>query len=113
MKNKEVSLSKFFNPKSIAVVGASNRPGSVGCALMKNIAKSDYPGTVFMGSSNFTFQGLLNQGELNERYSDKEHYVMYLNKFDALGREKFLKSGSGRIFIKRQLKNYLKTTDLA
>jgi superfamily II DNA or RNA helicase/HKD family nuclease len=44
----------------------------------------DYPGTVFMGSSNFTFQGLLNQGELNERYSDKEHYAQYLNKFEAL-----------------------------
>jgi superfamily II DNA or RNA helicase/HKD family nuclease len=44
----------------------------------------DYPGTVFMGSSNFTFQGLVNQGELNERYSDKEHYVMYFNKFETL-----------------------------
>lgn len=44
----------------------------------------DYPGTVFMGSSNFTFQGLHNQGELNERYSDKEHYLMYLNKFESL-----------------------------
>lgn len=44
----------------------------------------DYPGTIFMGSSNFTFQGLLNQGELNERYSDKERYLMYLNKFESL-----------------------------
>lgn len=31
----------------------------------------------------------------------------YLNKKDAKGREKFLKSGSGRKFLKRQLKNYL------
>lgn len=44
----------------------------------------DYPGTVFMGSSNFTFQGLHNQGELNERYADKEHYLMYLKKFESL-----------------------------
>ena len=44
----------------------------------------DYPGTVFMGSSNFTFQGLLNQGELNERYSDKERYEAYLKKFKNL-----------------------------
>lgn len=44
----------------------------------------DYPGTVFMGSSNFTFQGLLNQGELNERYSDKERYESYLKKFESL-----------------------------
>ena len=44
----------------------------------------DYPGTVFMGSSNFTFQGLLNQGELNERYSDKERYESYVKKFESL-----------------------------
>lgn len=44
----------------------------------------DLPGTVFMGSSNFTFQGLLNQGELNERYNDKERYISYLQKFEAL-----------------------------
>lgn len=44
----------------------------------------DLPGTVFMGSSNFTFQGLLNQGELNERYNDKERYNSYLQKFEAM-----------------------------
>ena len=30
----------------------------------------------------------------------------YLNKLDALGREKFLKSGSGRNYLKKQLQNY-------
>lgn len=44
----------------------------------------DYPGTVFMGSSNFTFQGLINQGELNDRYSDKEKYETYLKKFESM-----------------------------
>lgn len=34
---------------------------------------------------------------------------LYLNKFDALGREKFLKSGSGRKFLKKQLANHLIT----
>ena len=32
----------------------------------------------------------------------------YLDKRDALGREKFLKSGSGHRFIRKQLSNYLK-----
>lgn len=32
---------------------------------------------------------------------------MYLNKMDALGREKFLKSGAGHRFLKKQLENYL------
>jgi len=31
----------------------------------------------------------------------------YLNKKDALRRERFLKSGSGRRFVKKQLYNYL------
>jgi len=31
----------------------------------------------------------------------------YVNKMDALGREKFLKSGSGRRFLKKQLTHYL------
>lgn len=31
----------------------------------------------------------------------------YLNKLDALGREKFLKSGAGRRFLKKQLRYYL------
>lgn len=31
----------------------------------------------------------------------------YLNKSDALGREKFLKSGSGRKYIRKQLSHYL------
>lgn len=47
----------------------------------------DLPGTVFMGSSNLTFQGLLNQGELNERYNDKDRYQQYVNKFESLWKD--------------------------
>ena len=35
------------------------------------------------------------------------YYEAYLNKKDAEGREKFLKSGSGHRFLKKQLKNTL------
>lgn len=31
----------------------------------------------------------------------------YLHKIDALGREKFLKSGSGRRFLQKQMRHYL------
>ncbi|NQU64004.1 MAG: hypothetical protein HQ517_06935, partial [SAR324 cluster bacterium] len=41
-------------------------------------------GTVFMGSSNLTYQGLISQGELNEEYNDREHYQEYFGKFKAL-----------------------------
>lgn len=35
------------------------------------------------------------------------YYEAYLNKNDAVGREKFLKSGSGWKFLKKQLVHYL------
>jgi len=37
------------------------------------------------------------------------YYEAYINKMDAEGRERYLKSGSGRKYIKRQLNNYLKS----
>jgi putative endonuclease len=38
------------------------------------------------------------------------YYEAYVTKADALGREKFLKSGSGRTYLKKQLKNYFLLT---
>lgn len=34
------------------------------------------------------------------------YFEGYLNRKDALGREKFLKSGSGRNYLKKQLNNF-------
>ena len=60
---------------------------------------------------------------LNKRIAEHEHgasfatkyrgpwkliyYEAYLERSDALGREKYLKSGAGRRFLRAQLKNYL------
>ena len=41
------------------------------------------------------------------------YYEAYLHKMDALGREKFLKSGSGRRFIEKQLRHYLAEGNVA
>jgi len=35
------------------------------------------------------------------------YYEAYLHQADALGREKYLKSGGGRRFLKAQLRHYL------
>jgi putative endonuclease len=35
------------------------------------------------------------------------YYEAYLNQADALGRERYLKSGAGRRFLKGQLRHYL------
>lgn len=36
---------------------------------------------------------------------------MYLDKRDAIGREKFLKSGAGRRYLKHQLNHYLTSVE--
>ncbi|MGB9713702.1 MAG: acetate--CoA ligase alpha subunit [Candidatus Bathyarchaeales archaeon] len=40
-------LDKIFNPKSVAVIGASDEEGSVGRALMKNFLESGFKGKVY------------------------------------------------------------------
>jgi acetyltransferase len=42
-----LNLDKIFNPKSVAVIGASNEEGSVGYALMKNFMESGFAGRVY------------------------------------------------------------------
>ncbi|MFH1849992.1 MAG: GNAT family N-acetyltransferase [archaeon] len=43
----DASLDKLFNPRTIAVVGATNKKGSVGYALMKNLVGNGYDGIVY------------------------------------------------------------------
>jgi len=41
------NLNRLFNPKGVAVIGASERQGSVGCAIMKNLMTGNEKFTVF------------------------------------------------------------------
>ena len=41
------SIESFINPKSIAVVGATNRPESVGLASYKNLLQAGYTGVLY------------------------------------------------------------------
>ncbi|RLI50136.1 acetyl CoA synthetase, partial [Candidatus Bathyarchaeota archaeon] len=40
-------LEAFFEPKSIAVIGASRKTGKVGYEVLKNILESGFKGKVF------------------------------------------------------------------
>lgn len=44
----------------------------------------------------------------NRKPLELVYYEYYLNQADALGREKFLKSGSGHRYINKQMSNYFK-----
>lgn len=41
------SLNKIFYPKTIALIGASNRPATVGNALMKNLLAAGFEGIIY------------------------------------------------------------------
>ena len=45
VRNNDISF--FFNPKSIAVIGASSTPGKVGFNVLKNIIESKYSGKLY------------------------------------------------------------------
>lgn len=58
------------------------------------------------------FKRLLTHNSKTVYYSKRKapwkliYFEAYLLRSDALGREKFLKSGSGKQFLKKQLRNY-------
>jgi acyl-CoA synthetase (NDP forming) len=40
------NLDAMFNPKSVALIGASNRPRALGQVVMHNLVESAYAGTI-------------------------------------------------------------------
>src|SRR3989344_2031530 len=44
----------------------------------------DFPGTVFMGSSNLTYRGLIGQGELNDSTREKSKFQEYQSQFENM-----------------------------
>jgi superfamily II DNA or RNA helicase/HKD family nuclease len=44
----------------------------------------DFPGTMFLGSSNFTYNGLIDQGELNSTTRDKAEFIEACEKFESM-----------------------------
>ena len=54
-----MSLDPFFNPQSVAVVGASSHVGKVGYEILAGLIKGGYPGAVFpINPSHSEVQGL-------------------------------------------------------
>ena len=50
----------------------------------ENAQKEKSKGTVLVGSSNFTFSGLLGQGELNNKLTDNQSYDEHMSYFEKL-----------------------------
>jgi len=53
------SLDVFFEPKSVAVVGASPKPEKLGCIVIENLINMGYPGKIYPVNPNYAeIQGL-------------------------------------------------------
>jgi acetyltransferase len=53
------NLDKLFEPKSIAVIGASNTKGSVGYILLRNLIGAEYEGVVYpVNKTSLAVQGI-------------------------------------------------------
>src|SRR5574340_1057603 len=61
------AMEQFFNPKSIAVIGANDKPNSIGSALMDNIIQGGFTGTVIpINPHHETIHGLKAYGTVTE-----------------------------------------------
>lgn len=61
------NLDRMLNPKTIAVVGASERPESVGAAVMRNLVEGGFPGAVYpINPRRSTVQGLKAYARLSD-----------------------------------------------
>ncbi|MGZ4455759.1 MAG: bifunctional acetate--CoA ligase family protein/GNAT family N-acetyltransferase, partial [Nocardioides sp.] len=45
---ESASIEKFFNPRSVAVIGASRRQDTIGQALVRNLVMGDFTGRVYV-----------------------------------------------------------------
>jgi acetyltransferase len=54
---RDESLRELFKPRSVAVIGASNRPGTVGASLFRNLLQSDYRGSAYPVNPSWTSVG--------------------------------------------------------
>ena len=42
------AIDRLLNPRSVAIVGASDRPGSLGASVLKNLVEADFPGDIHL-----------------------------------------------------------------
>jgi acetyl coenzyme A synthetase (ADP forming)-like protein len=48
MDSIETQMDRFFNPKSVAIIGASRRPGRIGHIVVEQMVAAKYPGRLYL-----------------------------------------------------------------
>ncbi len=80
------SLEPFFRPRSVAVVGASKRRGSIGGELFRNILSADFAGSVYpVNRSGDSVAGVHGYGAVGEIAEDVDLAVICVPGENVLG----------------------------
>jgi acetyl coenzyme A synthetase (ADP forming)-like protein len=80
------SLEPFFRPRSVAVVGASQRRGSIGGELFRNILSADFAGSVYpVNRSGDSVAGVHGYGAVGEIAEDVDLAVICVPGEKVLG----------------------------
>ena len=70
-------MEQFFDPKSVAVIGANDRQGSIGSALIDNLIQGGYTGTIIPVNPNHeTIHGLKAYATITEVESAPEMAII-------------------------------------
>lgn len=48
MESIEAQVDRFFNPKGVAIIGASRRPGRIGHIIVEQMVAAKYPGRLYL-----------------------------------------------------------------
>ncbi len=63
----QYNLSRVFSPRQVAVVGASEKPGSIGSAVMNNLIEGGFPGKLLPVNPKYeTVHGMPVVGTVSE-----------------------------------------------
>jgi len=73
----QYNLNRIFNPRQVAVVGASEKPGSIGNAVMKNLIEGGFPGKLFPVNPKYeTVHGMPVCGAVSEMEAEVDLAVI-------------------------------------
>ena len=95
IKDGSLEIRKTKNPEHAKFYVINNKP--------EFSQGGDAPGTIIMGSSNLTYNGLLGQGELNDSFRDKSKFNDYksdfLRKWDSSNSISIVEKENSKEFI--------------
>ncbi|MBC2703183.1 GNAT family N-acetyltransferase [Desulfobacula sp.] len=74
------NLHRLFNPKSVAVVGASEKRGSIGFSIMRNLLKNGFRGDIFPVNPKYkSIMGLSSVASIEDIGSDVDTAVIAIS----------------------------------